>query len=249
MEQDFQQFLLDSGYQNIGDYGPGLEITARNQIFWRDGELYRAGASLELPYTTTGDWGDEEGLFVAVGDAALRQELANPDKGSGRVARGGVAVDSIADLLAMPESARREDLRYLVKGYYSGSALGGGEFFWDSEKPKNMHDGGMVISQTVPFSQDLLGFITGVGESDISGHGCFVRVVHEEILLQHYGVVSEQDSAAFNTAMSHALTAIRPGQTLSVEKDITIELPEGFVFEGDLSGVNIDFSGLTVNAN
>src|SRR5699024_8265688 len=48
---------------------------------------------------------------------------------------------------------------------------------------------------------------------------------------------------------SHALTAIRPGQTLSVEKDITIELPEGFVFEGDLSGVNIDFSGLTVNAN
>src|SRR5699024_8335755 len=64
MEQDFQQFLLESGYVNIGDYGPGLEITARNQIFWRDGELYRAGAALELPYTTTGDWGEEESLFV-----------------------------------------------------------------------------------------------------------------------------------------------------------------------------------------
>src|SRR5690554_5298460 len=86
MEQDFQDFLINSGYENIGDYGPGLEITARNQIFWRDGELYRAGAALELPYTTTGDWGDEEGLFVAVGDQALRQELANPEEDGGIVA-------------------------------------------------------------------------------------------------------------------------------------------------------------------
>src|SRR5690625_3627826 len=78
MEQDFQQFLINSGYDDIGDYGPGIEITARNQIFWRDGELYRAGAALELPYTTTGDWGEEESLFVAVGDAALRQELSAP---------------------------------------------------------------------------------------------------------------------------------------------------------------------------
>src|SRR5690554_4185377 len=77
MEQGFQQFLLDSGYQDIGDYAAGLEITERNQIFWRDGELYRAGASLNLPYTTMGDWGEEEGLFVAVGDAALRQDLAD----------------------------------------------------------------------------------------------------------------------------------------------------------------------------
>src|SRR5699024_10610785 len=86
MEQDFQDFLINSGYEQIGDYGPGLEITARNQVFWRDGELSRAGASLELPYTTTGDWGGEEGLFVAVGDAALRQELANPDRGASMVA-------------------------------------------------------------------------------------------------------------------------------------------------------------------
>lgn len=75
MEQDFQDFLINSGYQSIGDYAAGLEITARNQIFWRDGELYRVGASVELPYTTTGDWTQEEGLFVAVGDQSLRQEL------------------------------------------------------------------------------------------------------------------------------------------------------------------------------
>lgn len=110
MEEAFQQFLLDSGYVNIGDYGPGLEITARNQIFWRDGELYRAGAGLELPYTTTGDWGAEEGLFVSVGDAALRQELAAPygaglvgfvQLGTGAIAR--TSQDKMRDIVSVKD--------------------------------------------------------------------------------------------------------------------------------------------------
>lgn len=97
-DDQFQQFLLNSGYENIGDYAAGLEITARNQIFWRDGELYRAGAVLELPYTTTGDWGSEEGLFVAVGDQSLRQDLAQPS-GAGMVGYGDGTVDEALDEL------------------------------------------------------------------------------------------------------------------------------------------------------
>src|SRR5690606_34914183 len=78
-ESRFDNFLRSSGYQDVGVYRQGLEITERNQIFWRDGELYRAGASLTLPYTTTGEWAVEGGYFVAVGDAALRQSLADAD--------------------------------------------------------------------------------------------------------------------------------------------------------------------------
>ena len=78
-EQRFRQFLLSSGYQLIGDYGPGLLITELNQIFAKDGELYRAGAALVLPYLTTGVWANESAKFVSVGDAALRQDLARPD--------------------------------------------------------------------------------------------------------------------------------------------------------------------------
>ena len=85
IEQRFAHFLASSGYQDIGDYAPGLEITERNQIFWRDGELYRAGAALALPYTATGMWSEEGGLFVAVGDAALRQQLAEPIQGGGEL--------------------------------------------------------------------------------------------------------------------------------------------------------------------
>ena len=81
-EQRFQQFLLSSGYQLIGEYSPELLITERNQIFLKDGEFYRAGAALALPYMTTGVWTDEFANFVAVGDAALRQELGSPNGSS-----------------------------------------------------------------------------------------------------------------------------------------------------------------------
>jgi hypothetical protein len=73
--EEFQQFLLSSGYQDLGDYAAGIAITGRNQVFRRDGELWRASASLDLPYTTTGVWADEGDSFVAVGDAVLRQDL------------------------------------------------------------------------------------------------------------------------------------------------------------------------------
>lgn len=88
-DEQFQQFLLSSGYQEIGDYAAGLQITARNQIFRKDGEFYRASASLDLPYTTTGDWNSEGESFVSVGDAALRQELVNTS-GSGAALVGWI---------------------------------------------------------------------------------------------------------------------------------------------------------------
>ena len=80
MEEDFQEFLVNSGYEFIGDYDSGpLNITARNQIFTKDGEFWRADAALVLPYTTVENWAVDQTNFVSVGDAALRQELAQPD--------------------------------------------------------------------------------------------------------------------------------------------------------------------------
>ncbi|WAI83188.1 MULTISPECIES: glycosyl hydrolase family 28-related protein [Achromobacter] len=86
-EEAIQRFLLSSGYQDLGDYAGGIVISSRNQIFRKDGELWRAGAALDLPYTTSGEWEDEGSSFVSVGDAALRQELA-----SASVASSGAAL-------------------------------------------------------------------------------------------------------------------------------------------------------------
>ena len=83
-ESDFQQFLLNSGYQFLGDYENGpYTITARNQIIRYQNEFWRLNASTNPSYTTTGvnstSWVIDVTHMVSVGDATLRQELSNKD--------------------------------------------------------------------------------------------------------------------------------------------------------------------------
>lgn len=70
--------LIQLGYVFVTplDYQAGTVLTAPNQIFRKDGEYYRAGPDIEFPYTLTGVWAIEGPLFVSVGDAALRSQLA-----------------------------------------------------------------------------------------------------------------------------------------------------------------------------
>lgn len=97
-ESRFNDFIAASGYQFAGDYGPGIEITEYNQLI-RDsnGEFWRVSGQVELPYTTTGAGIPEDDALVPAGDAVLRQDLANPDKGAAMVAYGGDL--SVADKL------------------------------------------------------------------------------------------------------------------------------------------------------
>lgn len=64
------------GYQVIGEYTAGLVVQNYGQVFRKDGEFYRAKAELTLPYLLNGDWAVDAPKFVSVGDAVLRQELA-----------------------------------------------------------------------------------------------------------------------------------------------------------------------------
>src|SRR5690554_7402440 len=84
MEDEFAAFIAASGYEFVGDYAAGIEITQYNQVV-RDtgGEFWRLSGSTALPYTTTGDGLPEGGAFVAVGDAVIRQELGSNTAGQG----------------------------------------------------------------------------------------------------------------------------------------------------------------------
>lgn len=155
MEQDFQQFLINSGYQFLGDYAAGVEVTAYNQVIRDGGEFWRVAAGTSLPYMTTGAGMPEGGAFVSVGDAVLRQDLDNPDKGAAMASRGVVAVDSIADLLALPEGQRKADLRYLVKGYHTGSDVGGGEFYFSETDSTPNNDGTVFVADSGVFLRKL----------------------------------------------------------------------------------------------
>lgn len=123
---DFAAFLLASGYEFIGDYdtdGP-LLIERPNQVFSKDGEYWRSGPSLVLPYTTVNNWVVDQPKFVSVGDAVLRSQLgdsSNPALGSNLI---GYAV---ATAFTGQNLHSRMATEILVSDFfpqYGGDALG-----------------------------------------------------------------------------------------------------------------------------
>lgn len=182
MEKAFDDFLLVSGYEFIGDYdadGP-LTITQQNQVFTKDGEYWRSSPALALPYITVNNWVTDQPKFVSVGDAQLRQSLANsadPVQGAAMVGRSTVSIESVFALLS---AAQISSQVLLIKGYLPGRIDGGGVFRWNSGRLKSAHDGGKVISPTVPWDgttgAPLAAFLSGTGETSPGGSGCWERL-------------------------------------------------------------------------
>ncbi|HBZ1213909.1 TPA: tail fiber domain-containing protein [Klebsiella pneumoniae] len=129
-EARFQQFLLTSGYQFLGDYENGpYTITARNQIIRYQNEFWRLNAATNPQYTTTGvnstSWATDVTHLVSVGDANLRQELSFS---SGLKLIGQCA--SIAALRAVTLESVGQQV--FVKEHTSGMGQGGGIFYCHS---------------------------------------------------------------------------------------------------------------------
>lgn len=145
MGKAFDDFLAASGYQDMGTYGAGIELTAYNQSFFVGGTAWRLAASSSLPYTTTGAGMPEGGAFVDIGDAVLRQDLSlSPANGLGAslVKGASIFLDSVADLRAIEDSPT-DRTQFSVTGYYAGSGVGGGLFYWDSSSTEA--DNGVTV--------------------------------------------------------------------------------------------------------
>jgi len=67
----------------IQSYTSGLVLSGYNVIILYSGEFYRPSASATLPYTTTATLPDVDSNLVSIGDANLRQDLADSASGSG----------------------------------------------------------------------------------------------------------------------------------------------------------------------
>lgn len=92
---EFQEFLADSAFVRIGDYGAGLTFTNYSQYMVRDGVPYRLQPATTIPYTTTGNWALEGANFTPINpDDILRQDLA-ADNGSTRVAFKADGADTV----------------------------------------------------------------------------------------------------------------------------------------------------------
>lgn len=140
MDNDFQDFLLNSGYEDVGTYGAGVTLTARNQIVLKDGEYYRAKASTALPYVMTGTWATDDDYLVSVGDAVLRQDIAG-NLEAGWYTPQNLVLDGITDQSAAVLDALNTWKRVRLPAgtiklditVPSGcSLIGAGEKFWNS---------------------------------------------------------------------------------------------------------------------
>lgn len=157
----------------------------------QDGDDNKSGSDGVVEfYIADGDYYVEAGGVKSNFEVdVLRKDLTNPDKGAAILARGVVAVDSITDLLALPEGQRKEGLRYLVKGYHTGSDAGGGEFYYDPNVNGSEHNGGTIIDPDAPFPNDWnvdslrdLWF-----SSSNTSNGVFVRVNYDTLCYSDFG--------------------------------------------------------------
>ena len=112
-ESRFQAFLVSSGYVSKGDYAAGVVMAERNEYVAVSAAttgtspgLYRPNASATLPLTLTGTWATDSANLVLLGDAVLRQELADPNSS---VLVGGIEAknlalkfNTVADMLSDP---------------------------------------------------------------------------------------------------------------------------------------------------
>ncbi|MCF1304962.1 hypothetical protein [Raoultella ornithinolytica] len=86
--EQFQQFLLSSGYVFLGDYEDGpFQFSARNQYIRYNDQYYRLNATTDVGFTTTGtdaiSFANDVAHFVLMDGDTLRQNLGSGEPGMG----------------------------------------------------------------------------------------------------------------------------------------------------------------------
>lgn len=100
MESDFQNLLLNSGYES--DHltyvdGTPLIVNRQTQLIDRAGVVYRVKLPASFPVTLSGNWAADAPLLLDTGDQALRQQLASTAGTSMIGAPDGRTLDEVLD--------------------------------------------------------------------------------------------------------------------------------------------------------
>lgn len=179
--EQWRRSLADSGLTLAsGSFEEGATANSSTDAVWHisagqcytwDGAFPKAVPADSTP-TSTGGIGPS--AWVSVGDTSLRSELSKND-GYSYVGE----LQSVAEFFGLiKQDGARVKLRSWYSGWSStsyGKPSGGGEFIYMPGVPKSKHDGCIYFSPTVPYSSTLSDYVTGVGESDPTGSGVWVR--------------------------------------------------------------------------
>lgn len=113
-------------------------------------------------------------IAIDKADSTLRAQLADAES---EVIVAGIAakrlskiVDGIKNLIVLPNHVQT------VRGYYTGSNVGGGDFYYDPSRSKTEHNGGTVIAPEALNAWDgSSANLNVVLNWSGTGNGCFVR--------------------------------------------------------------------------
>ncbi|WP_447879814.1 hypothetical protein [Serratia fonticola] len=155
IKADGAEAVAAIGWQELGDWAVNLSITNRDQVVWYDGAWYKFIGT--LPHTIIGDspendggiWSEsnQDGVWVNIGDAALRSELASKD-GLRLIGR----CDSVDELRATEPIINGQVIA--ISSYHGGWAValgvggGAGEFWYDHSDTTTSDNGGSVFVTT-----------------------------------------------------------------------------------------------------
>lgn len=134
------------------------------------------------------------------------EELKNKLSGSTGYSYIG-SVDSIEGLAGLVPVGNGN---VKVASWYSGWSatlrgipVGGGDFTYMASVDKSKHDGCVYISPTVPYSTNLSNYVNGIGETDPTGKGVWVRNV-ETFTHIHTDWAGINDGATASSSSAHA---------------------------------------------
>lgn len=153
-------------------------------------------AERALQFLAFDRYGNPTTVTATSGSSAdLQAKLANEDDpryGSAMVGRSVAIVPSMKALLTQPHKPFN---MFLVRGYWpEHQGHGGGYFLWDETMPRNRHNGGTIISPTVPWNGEKnthTKFIMATGETDADALGCFVRKARSYYFVTDFGAISD----------------------------------------------------------
>lgn len=101
--------------------------------------------------------------------------------------RGGYSVASVQALMTASQNPNKV---VTTRSWHSGLGKGGLAYTWSPTTPKSRHNGGTIISPTVPYDEGagLNSFLTGSGESNPAGTGCWVAdTFGQKITVSNFG--------------------------------------------------------------
>ncbi len=109
-------------------------------------------------------------------------------------------LSSVEDLVSLNPEYEGQSVFVLSRISSSGSKVGSGVFYWNGGFEKTKHNGGTIISNTVPYDDDVSNFNDAIGEIDPSGNGCWISK-NNYVTPSMFGGVPDDESVDNNKAL------------------------------------------------